>query len=45
MKKDFVTVTPDSASGNGSLSVVADKNYSAARSTVISVTGGGLLRH
>lgn len=43
MKKDFVTVTPDSGSNDGSLSVVCDAGDAAA-STIISVAGGGITK-
>lgn len=41
MKKDFITVTPDSNSGNGEITIVADQNTGINRSTIISVSGGG----
>ena len=33
MKKDFLTVTPDSGSGNATVTVVASENIGGARST------------
>lgn len=42
MKKDFVEVTPASGSNNGSFDVVCDENTDDARSTVITVGGGGI---
>lgn len=42
MKKDFVEVTPASGSNNGSFDVVCDENTGDARSTVITVGGGGI---
>lgn len=42
MKKDFITVTPDSNSGNGEITVVADQNTGINRSTIISVSGRGV---
>lgn len=42
MKKNFVTVTPDTGSNNGSLSVTVDENTSDARSEIITVAGGGV---
>lgn len=42
MKKDFVEVTPASDSNNGSFDVTCDKNTGGARSTVITVEGGGV---
>lgn len=44
MKKNFVTVTPDTGSNNGSLSVTADENTSDARSEIIAVSGGGVTK-
>lgn len=44
MKKDFITVTPDSNSGNGEITVVADQNTGINKSTIISVSGGGSVR-
>lgn len=46
MTKDFVTVTPESGSGNGSLRIVTDLNFNldpnsgVPRKTTISVAGG-----
>lgn len=40
MKKDFVTVTPDTGNGDKVLSFVADANSGDARETLISITGG-----
>lgn len=42
MKKDFVEVANDSGSNNGSFDVVCDENTGDARSTVITVGGGGI---
>lgn len=42
MKKDFVEVTPASGSNNGSFDVTCDENTGDARSTVITVGGGGV---
>ena len=44
MKKDFVEVTSASGSNNGSFDVVCDENTGDARSTIITVGGGGYLR-
>lgn len=44
MKKDFITATPDTGSGNGTVNVKADKNTGGSRSTFITITGGGLTR-
>lgn len=48
MTKDFVTVTPESGSDNGSLRVVTDLNFNLSNSTIsrqtaISVAWGGLV--
>lgn len=42
MKKDFVEVTPASGSNNGSFDVVCNENTGDARSTIITVGGGGV---
>lgn len=42
MKKDFVEVRPASGSNNGSFDVVCDENTGDARSTIITVEGGGV---
>lgn len=42
MKKDFVEVTPASGSNDGSFDVVCDENTGDARSTIITVEGGGV---
>lgn len=42
MKKDFLTITPGSGSGNGSLNVVAAANTEAARSTTVNIGGSGI---
>lgn len=44
MKKDFITTTPDTGSGNGTVSVKADENAGGSRSTFITITGGGITR-
>ena len=44
MKKDFLTVTPDSGSGNATVTVVASENIGGARSTSIKISGGGMSR-
>lgn len=41
MNKDFVEVANDSGINNGSFDVVCDENTGNARSTVITVGGGG----
>lgn len=44
MEKDFLTITPGSGSGNGSLSVVAAANNGAARSSSVVVAGSGVTK-
>lgn len=44
MKKDFITVTPDSGTGNGTVIVTADQNTGNARDSSISISGGGMTR-
>lgn len=41
MQKDFITATPDTGGGNGTINVTASKNTGAARSTAISIAGYG----
>lgn len=40
--KDFIKVSPNGGSGTAALSVTANKNTGAARSTNFKVVGGGL---
>lgn len=44
MQKSFITATPDSGSGNGTVTCSASGNTGASRSTSIIVSGGGLTR-
>lgn len=44
MQKDFITATPDTGSGNGSVNVTASKNTGAARETYITISGGGVTK-
>lgn len=45
MKKDFITVTPDSGAGNNTITVAAGQNAStSSRSSSINVSGGGMTR-
>lgn len=44
MNKDFLTITPESGSGNGSLNVVAAANTGAARSSSVVVAGSGVTK-
>lgn len=39
MQKDFITATPDTGGGNGTINVTASKNTGNARSTAISIAG------
>lgn len=41
MQKDFITATPDTGGGNGTINVTASKNTGNARSTAISIAGSG----
>lgn len=45
MQKDFLTITPDSGGGNGSLNVVAAANTGAARTSSITVAGSGVSKN
>lgn len=42
MKKDFLTITPDSGMGSQEVTVRAGANYGDARSTTITISGGGV---
>ena len=44
MKKDFITVTPDNGSGNKTVTVIADPKQGNARSTKVTISGGGITR-
>ena len=45
MQKDFITVTPDSGNGNGTVTVAASQNPTTSqRSSFIEVSGGGITR-
>lgn len=44
MKKDFITVTPDSGNGTATVTVAADQNTGNARNSSISISGGGMTR-
>lgn len=44
MKKGFITVTPDSGTGNATITVSAEKNTGNARSSSITISGGGITR-
>lgn len=40
MKKDFITVTPDSGNGTATVTVAAAQNTGNARSSSIIISGG-----
>lgn len=44
MKKDFLTITPDSGGGSQAVTVKASPNTGNARSTTITISGGGITR-
>ena len=44
MQKDFLTITPDSGEGSQEVTVQAGANYGNARSTTITISGGGIAR-
>lgn len=45
MQKDFITITPDSGSGNKDITVQASQNDDTSqRSSTITITGGGMTR-
>lgn len=44
MEKDFLTITPGSGSGNGSLEVVAAANTGVARESSVIVSGSGITK-
>lgn len=44
MQKDFITATPDTGGGSGSVNVTAAANTGAARSTTLNVSGSGITK-
>lgn len=44
MNKDFVEVANDSGSNNGSFDVVCGQNNGDERSTILTVSGGGITK-
>lgn len=44
MQKDFITVTPDNGNSDGAVTVQASGNSGDARSTTITISGGGMTR-
>jgi hypothetical protein len=44
MKKDFVEIANDSGTNNGSFDVVCEQNSGNERSTILTVSGGGVTK-
>ena len=44
MKKDFVEIANDSGTNNGSFDVVCEQNSGNKRSTILTVSGGGVTK-
>ena len=44
MKKDFVEIANDSGTNDGSFDVVCEQNSGNKRSTILTVSGGGLIK-
>lgn len=44
MNKDFITATPDTGDGNGTINVTASKNTSFERSTSLTISGAGVTK-
>lgn len=44
MKKDFITVSPDNGEGSQAVTVKSSPNTGNARSTTITISGGGITR-
>ena len=44
MKKDFVEIANDSGINNGSFDVVCEQNSGNERSTILTVSGGGVTK-
>ena len=44
MNKDFVEVANDSGTNNGSFDVTCEQNSGDERSTILNVSGGGLIK-
>jgi hypothetical protein len=44
MQKDFITATPDTGDGNGTINVTASKNTSSERSTRLTISGAGVTK-
>lgn len=44
MKKDFIVVTPDSGTGNATITIAAEQNTGDARTSQLTISGGGMNR-
>ena len=44
MQKDFITATPDTGGGNGTINATASKNTSSERSTNLTISGAGVTK-
>lgn len=44
MKKDFIVVTPDSGTGNATITIAAEQNTGDARTSKLTISGGGMNR-
>jgi hypothetical protein len=44
MQKDFITATPNTGDGNGTINVTASKNTSSERSTNLTISGAGVTK-
>lgn len=44
MQKNFITVSPDTGDGNGTINVTASKNTSSERSTSLTIFGAGVTK-
>ena len=44
MQKNFITASPDTGDGNGTINVTASKNTSSERSTNLTISGAGITK-
>lgn len=44
MQKDFITVTPDSGTGNAIVTVAAERNEEYSRKATLEISGGGITK-
>ncbi len=44
MQKNFITASPDTGDGNGTINVTASKNTSSERSTNLTISGAGVTK-